>query len=393
MMILFRSNAMIEPNARIQDELKGNLLVTTREGDVIYDSSSTWYGRKFPVTNLMDKDLSDRVLVSGQDLYATVSMNNKAGVMVAQVVSPEELSTDTKGVKRWITFLTLVFILASVILTSTLIQRFSKRTKVIVRAMENLDISQRNVRIPLTEGDELYQIATNFNKLIERVNHHIEKEYISEIKQKNAEIVAMQMKINPHFLYNTLEAIRMNAVAQGAPEVGHMIYLLATLFRTSMKSAMVVKVTDEIERCRLYLELFQFRYPDRLKVQFDIASEIEQQEILKLSVQPIVENYVLHGFRTDRRDNWIHVIGAIDSGVMVIEVKDNGKGIPESKLIKLRELLKARIELEAETESIGLHNVNMRLQMLYGEAYGIGIESTSGTGTAITMKIPYINKE
>ncbi|MFC7677614.1 sensor histidine kinase [Paenibacillus sp. GCM10028914] len=386
-MIQYRANAIMKSSQRAPSDLKGELMVLTRDGDVIYDSSMQWYGQRYPVESLLDSDAPK------SKWEFMVSTANKAGVIVAGIMSGEQLRSGTKALQRWIAILTGLFIAVALLLTYILILRFSMRTKVIVRAMEKLDEGQWNVRIPLTKGDELYQISSNFNKMVERVNDHIEKVYISEIKQKNAEIVAMQMQMNPHFLYNTLEAIRMNAVAQGAREAGHMIFLLAALFRTTMKSAMKVDVAAEMERCRIYLELFQIRYPNQLQVEFDIPEEVGRHEILKLSVQPLIENYVLHGFRADRQDNLILIEGILKQDVIIVRVSDNGRGIPLPELTKLRQSLTEKSELEAKSDSLGLSNVHMRLQMVYGSEFGLAIESMDGAGTEVILKIPAVIKE
>lgn len=392
MMIQFNANGMMKPNQRMLSDLKGEVMVLTHQGDVIYDSSKKWYGERYPIEHLLDSDAPKPSSNSKGKLNYTVSTANKAGVIVVGIMSSEDMGSGTK-VKQWIAIITVLCISGALLLTYFLILRFSRRTKVIVRAMEKLDIGQWTVRIPLSKGDELYQISYNFNKMCERVNDYIEKVYVSEIKQKNAEIVAMQMQINPHFLYNTLEAIRMNAVAHGASEVGHMIFLLATLFRTTMKSAMVVEVAEEMERCRVYLELFQIRYPNRLQVEINIPEEVMCSEILKLSVQPLVENYVLHGFRAERNDNVLRINGHTEDGVIFLRICDNGKGMPLSELMKLRHSLNEKRELEASSGSIGLSNVQMRLQMMYGIEYGLEIDSIDGIGTEVLLKIPAVIKE
>lgn len=384
-LIQFRANGIMKSSQRRPSDLKGEIMVLTRDGDVIYDSSMQWYGKRYPVERLLDSE-------APKSEY-TVSTANKAGVIVAGIMSGEQLRSGTKALQRWIMILTGLFIAVALLLTYILILRFSRRTKVIVRAMEKLDEGQWNVRIPLTKGDELYQISSNFNKMCERVNDYIEKVYVSEIKQKNAEIIAMQMQMNPHFLYNTLEAIRMSAVAQGAREAGHMIFLLAALFRTTMKSAMNVDVAAEMERCRIYLELFQIRYPNQLQVEFDIPEEVGRHEILKLSVQPLIENYVLHGFRADQQDNLIRIEGLLEQDVIILRVSDNGKGIPLPELIKLRQSLTEKNELEAKSDSLGLSNVQMRLQMVYGSEFGLAIDSMDGSGTEVILKIPAVIKE
>ncbi|MHA0856747.1 sensor histidine kinase [Paenibacillus sp. CMAA1364] len=399
MMIQFNANGMMKPSQHMLSDLKGEVMVMTRQGEVIFDSSLRWYGKQYPIEHLLDSDVLKPSTDSKGKLNYIVSTANKAGVIVMVAIPSENMGSSTK-VKQWIALLTAICISAALVLTYFMILRFSRRTKVIVRAMEKLDMGQWTARIPLSKGDELYQISYNFNKMCERANDYIEKVYVSEIKQKNAEIkqknaeiVAMQMQINPHFLYNTLEAIRMNAVAHGASEVGYMIFLLATMFRTTMKSSMIVEVAEEMERCRVYLELFQIRYPNRLQVEIDIPDEVMYSEILKLSVQPLVENYVLHGFRPDQNDNLLRINAHTLDGVIFLCVSDNGKGMPLSELMKLRHSLNEKIDLEASSGSIGLSNVKMRLQMMYGIEYGLEIESIDGVGTDVLLKIPAVVKE
>lgn len=393
LVIMFKENGIKKQFPQTPSDLKGEVLVLTHEGDVIYDSSSKWYGGKYPIEQLMENQTSKPITDSNSKLNYTLSAANKAGVIVVGLMSDEELKLVTMTLKRWIAFITLICIFGALILTYMLILRFSKRTKVIVRAMENLVVGHRNVRVPMSEKDELYQISYHFNKMCDRVEDYIEKVYVSEIKQKNAEITAMQMQINPHFLYNTLEAIRMNAVAHGASEAGHMIFLLAALFRNTMKSAMIVDVSEEIQRCRLYLELFQIRYSNRLQITIHISEEMMNSKILKLTVQPIVENYVLHGFQADRKDNILQIEGIVKEGIMHIRVSDNGKGITFPDLMKIRQSLNDRFESKTSGESIGLSNVNLRLSMMYGSEYGLEIQSTYGIGTEVMLKIPASDKE
>ncbi|MDT2237568.1 histidine kinase [Paenibacillus larvae] len=136
---------------------------------------------------------------------------------------------------------------------------------------------------------------------------YIDRVYRSELKQKDTELIAFQSQINPHFLYNTLEAIRMRALSQGARDVGDMIYILATLFRNSVKKKTIVTMEDEIQHCKIYLDLFRIRYQNRLDYDIDIPDELLQYRLIKLLIQPAIENYVVHGFLPERDDNLIRI--------------------------------------------------------------------------------------
>nr|WP_275901658.1 sensor histidine kinase [Paenibacillus sp. SYP-B3998] len=291
--------------------------------------------------------------------------------------------------RNWIFILTVICIIGVVSLAYVPITRFSKRTQLIIRAMKKLQMGDLSVRIPVEKDDELYQIADHFNMMVLDLKTHIDKVYLSELNQKNVEMIALQSQINPHFLYNTLEAIRMRAISQGAKDAGEMIYILAMLFRNSIKKDMVVTLLEEIEHCKLCLELFSIRYKDRLSYDLDIAPEVMQSQVIKLTLQPIIENYLVHGVRMDDIDNLISIQAFVRDEELVIEVRDNGNGISADKLEQLRQSLQLIYSFHTPGPSIGLRNVNERIKLYFGSEYGLEIESTPGIGTNVIVKIPY----
>jgi two-component system sensor histidine kinase YesM len=211
-----------------------------------------------------------------------------------------------------------------------------------------------------------------------------------EIKQKQTELTALQARINPHFLYNTLEVIRMRAISQGAEDVGEMIYSLSALFKHYVKPKPVHRIKDELEACRLYLELFRIRYKDRFSYEIDCPPEYRNKIALQMSLQPLIENYVVHGMRQDRRDNFIRITIEQDTLGLIARVTDNGIGIGEERLAKLRDSLN---KPEAPEGSFGLYSVHERLKLLHGEAYGIEINSIDGEGTVVSVRFPEMAEE
>ncbi|MNV48346.1 Sensor histidine kinase YpdA [compost metagenome] len=258
--------------------------------------------------------------------------------------------------------------------------------------MKRLQEGDLSTRIHLNREDELQLIANNFNYMCERLELYINKVYISEITQKNAELVALQSQINPHFLYNTLEAIRMRAISQGAKDVGQMIYILSTLFRTMIKKSMVVTIADEIEYCNLYLELFQIRHKDKLQIESRISPVAMNCSIVKLLIQPVIENYIVHGFRPERFDNLIRIeVTEADERIQIV-IRDNGNGIIPSKLTELQKTLQVSMRMDAPPSSLGLCNVNERIKLYYGIEYGLSIASEIGVGTTVIMNIPVVRE-
>jgi two-component system sensor histidine kinase YesM len=212
----------------------------------------------------------------------------------------------------------------------------------------------------------------------------IRQNYQSKLKQKEAELAALQAQISPHFLYNTLESIRMKAVANGDGEAGEMIYLLARLFRRSIKEGPIIKIENEIRYSKMYLELFRIRYGDALNVYFSVDEQIMGYGMPNHILQPVLENYIVHGYDPDRKDNQIHIKGYLEGKFIIFLICDNGKGISESRLTEIKNTL-GTPEI-ASGENIGLANIYERLKIIYEEDCGLEITGREGEGTEVKIR-------
>lgn len=370
-------------------ENNGQLLVLTPSGDVIYDSLGRYMGQRYPHIDALHADGWTTL-----DGISKVNLNttNSSGLIMAGIIQKSQVNNEMKTVRTWIIGITTALIITAMSFTYGIILRFSKKVKIIVKSMKRLQEGDLSTRIHLNREDELQLIANNFNYMCERLELYINKVYISELTQKNAELVALQSQINPHFLYNTLEAIRMRAITQGAKDVGQMIYILSTLFRTMIKKSMVVTISDEIEYCNLYLELFQIRHKDRLQIESQISPASMNCSIVKLLIQPVIENYIVHGFRPDRFGNLIRIEVTESGGEIQIAISDNGNGITPSKLTELQQMLQVSMRMDEPPSSVGLCNVNERIKLYYGTEYGLTIASEVNKGTIVIMNIPVVRE-
>ena len=173
---------------------------------------------------------------------------------------------------------------------------------------------------------------------------------------------------------------------QRAPDVAEMVLVLATLFRISIRREMIVSIADELEYCQSYLKLYALRYGDLLSFGFDVDPQIRPYSIPKLLLQPLIENAVVHGIDPLREGNVIQVCGRMAGGDIEILICDNGNGMDEQQLTALR------TELAQQTgrpgAHIGISNVNQRIKLIYGAAYGVSIRSIRGAGTEIRVQLP-----
>ncbi|WP_314589504.1 sensor histidine kinase [Paenibacillus terrigena] len=367
-------------------EMKGYVLVLTPSGNVVFDSSNRYYGAKYPYLSQLNVPAS--IQQFEEPSYVNVQTTNRFGYWIVGVIPKNEMSASMVGLRNTLLFVTSLVIVAAMALTYFTIVNFSRRTRTVVRAMEKLRNGDLSVRITMEKEDELFQIADRFNHMTEDLTRYIDRVYVSEIRQKQAELVAFQAQIKPHFLYNTLEAIRMRALSYQAEDVGEMIYILSTLFRYSVRRDTIAPLENEIEYCSLYLDLFRIRYMQNFSYEIDIEPELMSLRVLKLSIQPIIENYIVHGLIMSRTDNRIWIQAVLEEDVLVITIKDNGSGIAPEKLEFVRQKLNTEVSDEAASQSIGLMNTHERIKICFGPAYGLHVESVPGQGTMVTMKIP-----
>lgn len=268
------------------------------------------------------------------------------------------------------------------------LQRLATRLNRILDGMTGVMEGDLDIRIPANKnGDELDLISRYFNEMCARLDEHIKKRYLAEIEQKNAEMAALQSQINPHFLYNTLEAIRMKAICNGDREVGKMLYSMAVTFRAQLKEADVITLAQELHYSKKYMELFEFRYQKQFQALVECPEEYLQTPIIKFVLQPIIENYFIHGIRMREEDNFIRIAVEKEEDFRII-VEDNGRGMTKEELAaKNEELLNDTMKKEA---SIGVANVNRRLKAVYGRDYGILMEAREGGGLRVILRFPTV---
>lgn len=210
-------------------------------------------------------------------------------------------------------------------------------------------------------------------------------------KEKNlAEIKAMQMQVNPHFLYNTLNSIYALSKQYGIKPIMDMTYSLSMLFRVIFtKTSELTTIKESIDYLNHYLTIQEIRFEDKFKVVFDFEEEVLSCKIPGLMIQMLVENSIVHGIEKKKNKGEINIVGYKTNGDIKIIVEDDGVGIDEERLLKIREILK-NDKVENEEDMIALRNINRRLKLNYGNQYGLSIFSIYGKGTTVEMLLPEI---
>lgn len=252
-----------------------------------------------------------------------------------------------------------------------------------------------NTKITVDGADEIGQVATqlqlmvdNTNQLLHKVHQSNERATLLERKQNQIKFKMMASQINPHFLFNALESIRMKAHLNGEKEISQIVKLLGKLMRNSIEVGTgKVQLINEVKVVRYYLEIQKFRYVDRLSYELNIDFTTYDLFIPPLIIQPLVENAVIHALENSEDHVEVTVEANKVSEGLLIEVLDTGFGISKEKRVEINQSLHESDEKQGDR--IGLKNVHQRLQLLYGEKSGLRIKSELGTGTKVSFLIPH----
>ena len=315
------------------------------------------------------------------------------GYQVRVAVPKNFVLTGTLTSSAVIIGLSILFI---IILYVTLRQTFSNYQKQVVDLVDSIEViaqGEEGLRIDTSEKDqELLLIAETTNDMLDRLEKNIHDIYQLELSQKDANMRALQAQINPHFMYNTLEFLRMYAVMQSQDELADIIYEFSSLLRNNISDERETTLKQELEFCRKYSYLCMVRYPKSIAYGFKIEPELEEMRIPKFTLQPLVENYFAHGVDHRRTDNVISIKALKAQGFVEILVEDNGRGMPAEKLASLQEKLAQRsFEHEAsysgERQSIGIVNVHERFVLYFGDRYQISVESAEQEGVRYHITI------
>ena len=318
----------------------------------------------------------------------------EAGLIVLCLTSRSVIFSELSGIRKTTILLLMLMLLLVALVFIMQSFRLSSSFRRVLKHMSS--IAQGNAASPLVMNDstEFQRLAEGFNEMLMQLNTLYENNLTyhnkllqQELENKQSQLLALQSQINPHFLYNTLECINSAGAVCGSREVEKMSTALAYIFRYAIKGENVVRIQDELETLRYYLDIQKIRFPGRFDISYDIPDDIKAMRVLKFILQPIVENAISHGFKDTPSPCRICIQAQRESDRLVLTITDNGTGMTKQTLAELQARLDAP---EADTASIGLPNIQRRIRLYYGDAFGIILESTLGKGTRVTLNLPIL---
>ncbi len=391
----YQLNAILsqEPFETVIADMENNIIAATRRELVGRKLSETYEAGLADLTSgtyeLDVNGVRSKVIVD--DLLTETSTN---GLKIVSIFAIDTIMKDANRFIRLGAFVIAASILVAVVLIygfsyflSNRILRLSKKIGSVARG--NLDTT-----IDVDGKDEIGILARQFQymirsigELLEEVHRSNEQKRALEARQNEIRLKMMASQIHPHFLFNALEAVRMKAHMKGEAEIADVVKMIGRLMRKMLESgADRVPLRDELETVRCYLEIQKFRQGDRLSYEIEVEPGLEDVAVLPLSIQPLVENAVIHGIEKKEGGNgWVRVRCTSRAGNVRVEVADNGAGMSAERLARV---VSGLDNPEEEGHRIGMRNVHQRLRFTCGEGCGLTVDSRPGQGTVVRFELP-----
>ena len=326
--------------------------------------------------------------VNGKDYLFSAAPIEPYQWNVVSLLPHDEVKKQHQIVLNITLALSLSLLVLVAIISALLSRGITRPVKELLRSMNNFKKGDFNQKVEVKTQDEIGKLSQKYNEMVYELNELIRKVYISQTHQKMIELKTLQAQIEPHFLYNTLDFIFLNSKIHGDHETAEVVQSLSQLFRISLNQGKdYYRLENEIRQIKAYIRIQHARFPHRFRAEYDIDPEIESYYTMKMILQPIVENAIIHAFEQKKTPGLLRITGKKLDGRIRLTVEDDGCGMPE-------EQIHALLNGSADGNGgYGIRNVNERLTMLFGPEYALKMESAVGGGTRVSIHLPLIESE
>ncbi len=332
---------------------------------------------------------------NGQKLIVSITSINE---MNSTLLGIHNITKEVQAVLDMRNLFVAAMILVLCLLAAIIDQIVKKMLRQFYSILQSIRLVQKgdlSVRIDAYADDEMGELGEQLNKMLDRIQELMDENMKRQMLVKNSEIRALQNQINAHFIYNVLESIKMMAEIDEKYEISDAITALGKLLRYSMRWVSGnVKLEEELEYIKSYMVLINLRYDYEIILSLNLPEKLLGQEIPKMSLQPIVENAILHGIEPLSEDSTIYIKGWIENDDCIIEISDTGQGMTDAQVKALEDKINGAVEESGGNgHGIGLKNVQDRIHMSFGGDYGIRIASQYGCYTKIAIRLPHYSRE
>lgn len=332
----------------------------------------------------------------GKNEYTAVHIHSDStGWTTVGVIPLRYINKDLAGIQYLTVIIIVLTIIIGVAVSVIIAQSLILPLENTVNALEKFSRGDFAVRLKENRCDEIGKLNRIFNKAIKEINELMQKVTQSEILNKEMEFKTLQSQMNPHFLYNTLDAINWLAFKEKQTEICNLVAAISSLIRASISNKKsIITIEQELDYVKNYIYIQHIRYKDRFDIIYDIDESLLKQAVPKLIIQPIVENAIIHGIENSKNKNLLYISVKRENECIIIIVKDTGIGMTDEKVSELlKEPLNAEGDEQKAHTNLGLYAVHKRIQLMYGDLYGLTVQSQAGEGTTVTLHIPFTKKQ
>lgn len=383
---------------------EGSLIIVNQQQELFYEKreneTTPGYQALLQETaGLVHPGQSGRTIsLQGQRYLLIDNVSARTGLTVISMIPIDSLLKDSNDLRSFTILIAAIFLVVAGGLASYFAYSLSKPLVSLKEKMLQVEQGHFHERVPVSSADEIGKLSEQFNHMVEEINRLVNEVYVISLREREAELAALQSQIHPHFIYNTLEAINMMAIRAGNYDVSDMVSSLGKLMRyTVERGDGFVTLAQELESLSSYVRIQQTRLGDRIQVVMEVDESLRDAPIPKLLLQPLLENAIYHGIERQERGGTIWISVARDAEAMQISVRDNGKGMTQSELIRLRSSVSIPFHQNEAASSqrtgTALRNIYQRITLLYGEGYHLMMDSQAGQGSIFSLRIPIENEK
>lgn len=403
MVVFIQPSSFISNMEEVYQNAFGKIYVLDRNNAVVAASGGGHIGEVYALDKLKEAGSGNYMFYDQQHTRHIVRMVDLPDIdgKIINVISEKELLRGMTDIRKVYMVILALTIPALIFMAIVFGRNIVSPIRMFIRSMNALKMGQfqkERSKIKLDGYLEIKIMAGKFNEMIEAIDDLTEEAVASrlriyelELSKQTAELSYLKHQVNPHFLYNTLASMKGLAAELDIPQFVEITGALSQIYKYSIKGAEQVTLREELDIVKSYVKIQQFRFEDRFDVYYDVDPQLYGRRIIKMILQPIVENALSHGLER-KMDRGTLRIGGCDNGqgAVVLWVKDDGEGIPPDKLAQLQQALSGHAEREpgaTENHSLGLMNVHRRLQLTYGSGSGLMIKSSPSSGTEVYLTI------
>ncbi len=384
-----KSNVLFDLIADIDLTGNGKVFLVNGAGEIITSGDNSLMGQQLAPEYMAylseGESFSEAVKAEGETYNIYNSRPTVNGWHIILTLPRADYIRDISNLRNVVIVVTAVILLFALLISRFLSKESTKSITNLSKAMEKFGQGDFEIDLKVESEDEIGRLSQTFNKMVDDMNELVNTVYEQKMLKQKAQIQSLQMQINPHFLYNTLDTVNWMARIKGADDIGDMISALGSLMRYSLAKESYVKIREEIRNLEDYLFIQSYRYGDKMNSQIEIDDSLLDVFIPRLLIQPIVENAIVHGIEEKMDTGTVTIRFWQELEDLFIQIEDDGVGMTEENIMRI---LNGDISSKNSNHtSIGVINVNKRIQMIYGSEYGLTIQSSLGAGTKITIHI------